>query len=77
METKAKKRFAVTVDARLCKGCGYCRELCPKDVYALGEAMNAAGYTFMTVADQTRCVGCLTCVMVCPDFAVTVEDLVD
>ena len=41
-----KKSFNVRVDDVLCKGCGYCRELCPKGVYALGQEYNAAGYTW-------------------------------
>ena len=65
-----KKSFNVRVDDVLCKGCGYCRELCPKGVYALGQEYNAAGYTFMTVAAMDNCIGCRTCMMVCPDFAI-------
>ena len=66
------KQFMAAVDSRLCKGCGYCAELCPKGVYAAGSEMNAAGYEFMTVAQACACVGCMACVMVCPDFAITV-----
>jgi NAD-dependent dihydropyrimidine dehydrogenase PreA subunit len=72
--TKEKKQFAVTVAPEACKGCGYCQELCPKGVYVLGAELNAAGYIFMTVEDQERCIGCLSCVMGCPDFAISVED---
>ncbi len=71
---KEKKHFTVTVDSGACKGCGYCRELCPKGVYDFGAEMNPSGYTYMTAPNQEACVGCLTCVMVCPDFALSVED---
>ena len=34
--SEEKKTFEVCVDAVLCKGCGYCKELCPKSVYDFG-----------------------------------------
>ena len=69
-----KKNFNVTVDAVLCKGCGYCKELCPKSVYEFGSEYNESGYKFMTVAAMDACIGCRTCMMVCPDFAIEVVD---
>ena len=69
-----RKSFTVRIDAELCKGCGYCKELCPKQVYEFGEEMNAAGYRYMAVAAMESCIGCRTCMMVCPDFATQVDD---
>ena len=69
-----KKSFSVRIDAELCKGCGYCKELCPKQVYEFGEDMNAAGYKYMAVVAMDNCIGCRTCMMVCPDFATQVDD---
>lgn len=74
MSEKVKKQFDVVVDKLACKGCGYCEELCPKSVYLQGKEMNAAGYMYMDAPEHDKCIGCLTCVMVCPDFAITVED---
>lgn len=68
------KSFTVVVASGACKGCGYCKELCPKNVYEQGEDMNTEGYFFMTSPGQDSCIGCLACVMVCPDFAITVEE---
>ena len=45
-----KKSFTVRVNAELCKSCGYCKELCPKQVYDFGEELNAAGYKYMLPA---------------------------
>ncbi len=70
-----KKNFNVAIDAVLCKGCGYCKELCPKAVYEFGSEYNESGYNFMTVATMDACIGCRTCMMVCPDFAIEVVDL--
>ena len=70
--SEEKKTFEVCVDAVLCKGCGYCKELCPKSVYDFGTEYNAAGYLFMTPVNAQTCIGCRTCMMVCPDFAIEV-----
>lgn len=74
MTGNTKKHFTVTVNSQACKGCGYCQGMCPNDVYEQGTEMNAAGYIFMTAPHQDQCIGCLSCVMVCPDFAIRVED---
>lgn len=73
MNATEKQQFAVSVAAHLCKGCGYCADVCPKSVLAPGSALNASGYAFMTVVQTDACVGCHACMMVCPDFAVTVR----
>ena len=64
--SEEKKTFEVCVDAVLCK------ELCPKSVYDFGTEYNAAGYLFMTPVNAQACIGCRTCMMVCPDFAIEV-----
>lgn len=69
-----KKSFNVRVDAVLCKGCGYCKELCPKGVYDYGSEYNESGYNFMTEVAADACIGCRTCMMVCPDFAIEVVE---
>jgi len=74
MGDKIKKNYTVVVDTQTCKACGYCKELCPKNVYEQGKDINTTGYMFMTASEQDKCIGCLTCVMVCPDFAITVEE---
>ena len=48
-----KKSFTVRVNAELCKSCGYCKELCPKQVYDFGEEMNAAGYKYMDISSAS------------------------
>lgn len=74
MAVKEKKQFTVVVNALACKACGYCAGTCPKNVFEPGNNLNSAGYNFMTVTAEDQCIGCLACVMVCPDFAVTVEE---
>lgn len=62
----------VKVNLSVCKGCGYCREVCSKNVFKFSDFFNASGYKPMTAAGAERCSGCLKCLMACPDFAITV-----
>ena len=72
MSTITKKKYSVTVDPRLCKACGYCTELCKKQVLKQGDKLNAQGYFYIEAVNSGDCVGCLACVNVCPDFAIVV-----
>ena len=64
--------YAVEVNPAVCKDCGYCLEVCELGVFARSEQFNAAGYQ-PAVADRSeRCIGCLNCIYICPDFAITV-----
>lgn len=62
------------VDGRVCKGCGYCREVCPKGVFALSGQRNGQGYEYMDTPGTEKCVGCGLCVMICPDFAIRITE---
>lgn len=65
--------YAVEVNPAVCKDCGYCLEVCELGVFARSEQFNAAGYQ-PAVADRSeRCIGCLNCIYICPDFAITVR----
>jgi 2-oxoglutarate ferredoxin oxidoreductase subunit delta len=35
--------------------------------------MNEAGYIPTEHTDEARCIGCLNCMVYCPDFAIVVE----
>jgi NAD-dependent dihydropyrimidine dehydrogenase PreA subunit len=65
--------FVVSVDAAVCKACGYCAEVCGLGVFAPTGDFNAGGYQPYRAADSGACVGCLECLYVCPDFAITVS----
>ena len=65
--------YDVAVDFSICKQCGYCKEVCNRDVFELSSAFNSSGYRPMAAPRSANCTGCLKCLMVCPEFAVGIE----
>ena len=57
---------AVVVDAGLCKACGICIALCPKDVF------DSDDFGRPVVARLADCTSCAFCEHHCPDFAIDV-----
>ena len=57
----------ILVNEKLCKQCGICEYICPKQV--LKQDMGC----FPKVIHPEACVGCKMCQMSCPDFAIEVE----
>jgi len=57
----------IAIDLELCKACGICRNLCPRDVFDLDER----GYPIVSRLDQ--CTVCMICEYHCPDFAISVS----
>jgi 2-oxoglutarate ferredoxin oxidoreductase subunit delta len=65
--------FRIDLDFEACKGCGYCLEICPRDVFGPGVKYNAKGYLPPLVSKAGDCIGCRRCFLVCPDFCLEVE----
>jgi formate dehydrogenase (NADP+) beta subunit len=65
------RAFDVGVNPAVCKDCGYCHEVCELDVFSRSDQFNAGGYLPAVAASPERCVGCLNCLYICPDFAIT------
>ena len=57
-----------------CKGCGYCIEYCPKKVLEESDEINARGVHPPRVVDESKCINCSFCSIVCPDFAIFVTE---
>lgn len=67
--------YDVKVDAARCKDCGYCKQVCGPDVFTRSDGFNASGYRPYLAAKAENCIGCLRCLYVCPDFAISVNNL--
>lgn len=64
----------VTFKTNLCKGCGLCVDACPKGIISLDlKQLNAKGYHPATITDQSKCIACAMCAIMCPDVVITVE----
>jgi len=59
--------FKPEVDVKKCVGCGECIDVCPVNVYELGDGKS-------TVVNEQECVGCESCSEVCPEAAITVNE---
>ena len=70
---KKKKQFVVELDIEACKECGYCLDVCKKNVFAPGVDFNAKGYRAMQVKNPKKCIGCLKCFYNCPDFSIEIK----
>jgi 2-oxoglutarate ferredoxin oxidoreductase subunit delta len=56
-----------------CKGCGFCVEFCPRDVFVMAKRTNSKGYHPPEITDSSLCADCGLCALLCPDFAIYVE----
>jgi 2-oxoglutarate ferredoxin oxidoreductase subunit delta len=57
-----------------CKGCGFCVEFCPKQLLVMSRHTNSKGYHPPELIEDLDCVYCGLCALLCPDFAIYVED---
>lgn len=67
-------RGRIEIDESLCKGCGLCTMVCPKDLIRLAEArLTPKGYHPAELVDvDQECTGCVICSLICPDAAISV-----
>ncbi|MHA1138438.1 MAG: ATP-binding protein [Candidatus Thorarchaeota archaeon] len=59
-----KTDFVMTVNADLCTGCESCLDRCQFGALSIPEDV--------TVVDETRCIGCGVCALVCPESALEI-----
>jgi len=62
----------IKIDAKKCKGCGYCVRFCPKNLIYLDTVFNEKGYHPAVFGHEDNCTGCGLCGLVCPDLAIVV-----
>jgi 2-oxoglutarate ferredoxin oxidoreductase subunit delta len=63
----------IRIDEKLCKGCYYCVEVCPKKVLAKSTKLGLRGYIIVEAVKPEDCIECGLCERICPDFAVSVR----
>ena len=78
-KTKREEKFIpVRIREDLCKGCGLCVEVCPRDLIHLSKTdINQKGYHPALFEDpEGKCIYCTQCALVCPDVAIEIIKLV-
>jgi 2-oxoglutarate ferredoxin oxidoreductase subunit delta len=64
----------VIVNVTFCKGCGLCVDACPQEIIELNdEIITQKGYHPAQCIDEDACTGCISCALMCPDAAITIE----
>ena len=64
----------VHIISERCKGCGFCVEFCPQGVLVTSNHTNEKGYHLPEITNDSLCLDCGLCELLCPDFAIYVED---
>jgi 2-oxoglutarate ferredoxin oxidoreductase subunit delta len=64
----------ISIDKGLCKGCGICLSICPKNVYGFSANRNSYGSSMPEAVSESECIGCSLCERMCPDAAINVEE---
>jgi len=63
----------VIVNENICKGCGLCITVCPKNILQINKSkVNSKGYNAITCVNEDECIGCKSCAMICPDVVFTI-----
>ena len=65
------------IEEKLCKGCGLCVSVCPKNVLEISKKVNSKGYFPAFQARPEDCITCALCCTMCPDVAITITEIED
>lgn len=61
----------VEINIEKCKGCGLCVQICPKHILEFSGKFNSAGYNYVQCIDESKCIVCKSCALMCPDLVFT------
>ena len=64
----------VAIDLVYCKGCGLCIAVCPKKILRRGATLSPRSVHATESLTPDECTGCLQCVLMCPDAAITIVE---
>ncbi|MDR0325515.1 MAG: 4Fe-4S binding protein [Oscillospiraceae bacterium] len=63
----------LVINASLCKGCSLCVDACPKKLLRISsDKLNEKGYHPIELTDESACISCAFCAVMCPDCIITV-----
>jgi formate dehydrogenase (NADP+) beta subunit len=68
------RNFDVIINGLVCKDCGYCQEVCSLSIFEQSADFNPSGYKPAVAVHTEQCIGCLRCLYICPDFAITIHE---
>lgn len=56
-----------------CKGCGLCIGSCVKKILEMSKETNGQGVHYPVCTDESLCIACTFCAIMCPDAAIEIE----
>ena len=65
-------RTKITFNVSLCKGCGLCVSVCPKQNIKMSDEVNQTGHQYAQLIDKNKCTGCGLCFQMCPDLVIEI-----
>jgi 2-oxoglutarate ferredoxin oxidoreductase subunit delta len=74
MEEQMPMAYHYCIEADVCKGCGLCVSVCPKNVLEISKKVNAKGYFPAYQARPKDCITCAICCNICPDVAISITE---
>jgi len=69
---KTKARISLIIDDEMCKGCGLCVSVCPRQTMGLAAHINTRGFHPAVLQCPEECTGCAQCAIMCPDCCITI-----
>ena len=61
----------IKIDKNKCKSCYLCIDVCPKKLIKKSEETGKSGEQIVEFSDDnSQCIGCAQCALVCPDVAI-------
>jgi NAD-dependent dihydropyrimidine dehydrogenase PreA subunit len=67
----------ITIDEKLCKGCGYCAKFCTRGCIVISkDKFTTRGYMLPVFDAPDKCNACGVCGWMCPEYAIEVYKLV-
>lgn len=62
----------IIINRDKCKGCLLCVGFCPKKLISKDNKLNVKGLNPVKFSDESGCIGCGLCAVICPDCCIEV-----